>query len=68
MKLMGKRTLISFATHEEALQFDLWEARNTTPTKRMEILANLIELQKKLPKQIVRTDTDNVPTIRRVRP
>ena len=43
---MGRRTLISFASHEEAHRFDLEEAKKTTPSERMEILAHLIELQK----------------------
>ena len=62
---MGKRTLISFASHEAAYQFDLREAKKTTPSKRMEILAHLIELQKKLPKHVVKADEDDVPTIKR---
>ena len=58
--------MISFATHEEAHQFDLVEAKKTTSSKRMEILAHLIELQKKLPKHSVETN-DDVPTIKRVK-
>ncbi len=64
---MGKRTLKSFASHEEANEFDLREARKTTPSKRMEILAHLIELQKKLPKHIVEAEENDVPTIKRVK-
>lgn len=64
MKSMGKRTLLSFATHEEAYEFDLLEAKKTTPSRRMEILAHLIELQKTLPKGFIKPD-DNVATIKR---
>ena len=63
---MGKRTIKSFATHEEAHQFDLVEAKKATPSKRMEILAHLIEHQKKLPKHSVEAH-DDVPTIKRVK-
>ena len=64
---MGKRTLISFMTHEDAEQFDLMEFRSTTPLKRLEILAHLIELQKELPKHSIFPDAGEIPIIRRMK-
>ena len=65
---MGKRTLISFVTHADAEQFDLMEYRSTSPLKRLEILARLIELQKELPKHsIFQEDAGEMPIIRRMK-
>lgn len=48
---MGRRTIKSFNSWEEAEMDDLEERRKTTPEQRIDILLELIALAEQLPKQ-----------------